>query len=229
MQNQLGSFSSLLEWKESLRDWHYDPSVNSTDYFYVGQFVGNWQEELEKIIFHEDDLEIMSRVPSVLADSDTSNLFVKTREDFVRWGYHEGNTTLYAKKNIPSYFNQIVERTGLQNPVVKIYKQEPGNTLPWHFDTFSEYAHRYNIEQTEIRKIKRYLMFLKDWHWGHILQIGNNVLHQWRAGDTVMWPYGMYHLACNGGITSKWTLQITGIEGENSLHNAGKRVFTLDG
>ena len=32
-------FESLLEYKKSTKDWHYNPSVPSVDYQYVGRFV----------------------------------------------------------------------------------------------------------------------------------------------------------------------------------------------
>ena len=32
-------FESLLEYKKSTKDWHYNPSVPSIDYQYVGRFV----------------------------------------------------------------------------------------------------------------------------------------------------------------------------------------------
>ena len=37
MKNKV--FKSVLEYKKSLGDWHYDPSVQSTDCQYVGRII----------------------------------------------------------------------------------------------------------------------------------------------------------------------------------------------
>ena len=84
-----------------------------------------------------------------------------------------------------------------------------------------------NISENDRHKIQRYLLFLEDWHWGHFLQVGNNVLFHWKAGDIYTWKYGMYLLSTNGGIKPKWTCQITGYPTENSLHKSSKFKFKI--
>ena len=106
-------------------------------------------------------------------------------------------------------------------------RQCPGNIVPWHFDTYKMIREKYDIDKKNIDTVRRYLIFLEDWHWGHILQVGNNVLSNWKKGDVYTWPYGMYHLSCNAGIYDKWTLQITGITTEDSLHLNNDSIFNL--
>ena len=38
----------------------------------------------------------------------------------------------------------------------------------------------------------------------------------------------MYHLSCNAGLKPKYTLQVTGIPNDKSLHNLGEFEFYLD-
>ena len=73
-----------------------------------------------------------------------------------------------------------------------------------------------------------YLIFLEDWNWGHFIQVGNNVLSNWKAGDIYTYKYGMYHLSCNVGLEPKYTMQITGMPNDKSLHNTGQFEFHLN-
>jgi len=43
-------YKSLLEYKKSTKDWHYNPSLNSVDSHYVGRFVGNF-DGLDEVDF----------------------------------------------------------------------------------------------------------------------------------------------------------------------------------
>ena len=47
-------FESLLEYKKSTKDWHYNPSVPSVDYQYVGRFVDlTFDENLPQSFKHD--------------------------------------------------------------------------------------------------------------------------------------------------------------------------------
>jgi len=117
----------------------------------------------------------------------------------------------------------MAEKSGLGNTTVGMVKFDPGQQHPWHFDTYQGVVNQYKEQGIELgeeglRKIKRYWIALEDWQWGHFMQIGNNVITHWKAGDTYTWNYGMYHLAANVGITPRISAQITGMETEDSLH-----------
>ena len=56
----------------------------------------------------------------------------------------------------------------------------------------------------------RVLLFVDDWHWGHFLQVGNQVVSNWKKGDIYSWKSDRYHLATNSGITKRYTIAITG-------------------
>ena len=59
--------------------------------------------------------------------------------------------------------------------------------------------------------IIRFVVFMKDWDIGHVLQSENSIISHWKAGDTIVWHPGKFHLSANIGISSKWTFNITGI------------------
>ena len=58
--------------------------------------------------------------------------------------------------------------------------------------------------------VKRILIFIEPWHWGHFLQVGNNIISNWKQGDVYSWDANRYHLAGNSGWTKRYILAITG-------------------
>ena len=91
-------FESLLEYKKSTKDWHYDPSVPSVDYQYVGRFVDLTFDENElpekepsktsASYIWPQDIKNGTLIPSQLSP----NSLAASKLDIKRWGYHEGNT-----------------------------------------------------------------------------------------------------------------------------------------
>lgn len=146
------------------------------------------------------------------------NIIAWSRADSREVGYTRENTTFYQAEyfNEQSKLTDFVTHLKLQNAYFIVNKMPPGSILPWHFDTYQRLRGKpLNIEEMEALResdnIKRYLIFLEDWHWGHFLQIGNSVISNWRAGDVYTWSPFIYHLAVNAGITDRYTLTITGI------------------
>ena len=208
---------SLFEYRKSLKDWHYNPSIKSVDYTYVGRFIG-----IEKYINIIEWPEMTSgeSFPVEGKKVDKFSFPELQKQDNKRWGYTPESTRKYHLfDNIPNKFLEIGELTGLSDYSVSLLKQPPGATNPWHYDTHFALGQKTNSTEEYLEKnSRRYLIMLEDWHWGHFIQIGNNVLSQWKAGDIFTWPFGMWHTSANAGIEPKLTMQVTGLITENSLH-----------
>ena len=56
--------------------------------------------------------------------------------------------------------------------------------------------------------MERHIVFPFNWHWGHIYQIGNNVISNWEKGECYAWPIFRYHLAANAGIKDLYLLAV---------------------
>lgn len=89
------------------------------------------------------------------------------------------------------------------------YKMTPGVILPVHIDAFKRFKEMHNPAPGTIR---RALVFLEDRAPGHFLDLGKDVMHNWRAGDYAWWTENAPHTAANCGITDRYTLQLTGID-----------------
>lgn len=130
-------------------------------------------------------------------------------------GHHLPNTTIFISpvvtttqftKFIKSQFPQLIHIG------ICFHLLPPGHYLPLHIDAYGFYTKKYNI--TDINKIHRYIMFLEDSQPGHLLSIGNNTYSSWLAGNVYGFAGATPHSATNLGMTSRYTLQITGIINE---------------
>ena len=52
--------------------------------------------------------------------------------------------------------------------------------------------------------------FIDDWEWGHYTLVGNEVLHQYQAGQTYQIKPNIFHCSGNMGFNPQITMNITG-------------------
>ena len=123
---------------------------------------------------------------------------------------------------------------------VRLIAYMPGNVCCLHMDHHQSWAEKYahlnpNIVQYEelVNAVKdgrenRWIMAernvcdkgrvvrrtvcLKDWEWGHIIQLENSYFPKWKSGDVFNVPPCIHHLSANVGITLKLTILLTGVE-----------------
>lgn len=93
---------------------------------------------------------------------------------------------------------------------ITFFKMKVSNILPTHVDTYKRYIEVNNIKNPH--SIKRAIVFLEDWKSGHIFEIENRPITDWKAGDFVLWNYGTPHMAANIGVDPRYTLQITFVD-----------------
>jgi hypothetical protein len=128
---------------------------------------------------------------------------------------------MYRVKNCGpnSYFTQLAEEIGLKQGFARYHLQFPGEVTAWHTDIFSP-AHEFlaagseDIADQEVgldRNIRRIIIALEDWDWGHILVFGKTPWINWNAGDVIFWEYGVPHGAANMAYKPRMSVSITGI------------------
>jgi hypothetical protein len=101
--------------------------------------------------------------------------------------------------------------------LVRLLAFLPGQTNTWHTDNFGPWfdANEHLIPDRENcrcskGKVVRYLSFISDWHWGHMMQMGTSFFPQWKSGDIFRIPHKVYHVTTNAGLSLKLTLVFTG-------------------
>jgi len=121
---------------------------------------------------------------------------------------HSWKTTCKHPQLHMSWEQRIIDQLPLSNAVNTPTLQRVGQVTPWHRDRHYYYKKTYpGFDDYVIR----FLIFLKDWQIGHIVQAGNSVITHWKAGDVITWHPTRLHLSGNIGINNKWTNNITGI------------------
>ena len=185
--------------------WHYDPSVKSQDYTYIGKLKTDFKPLLD--LLDNDD----NCTEHLIVNRNDSHAELDERvKAFQEWGYSEANTRSLqiTDENFPEVFKPFKEFAGFGECNVVALKQYPGQFLPWHEDGYVGFRKRFNIPDNV--EVTRYSLFLEDWTWGHYFAAGNNIIHQWKQGDIIELPNQMHHVTCNAGMEPKLTMTITG-------------------
>ena len=93
-----------------------------------------------------------------------------------------------------------------------LLKITAGHMIVWHFDTYATFVKKWSIDQADSCNIKRTIVSLTPWSFGHVIQIGGDILSKWATGDTFTWQGNTWHGACNFGKDDLIVMQVTYIE-----------------
>lgn len=108
-------------------------------------------------------------------------------------------------------FDKIGRELDMEVVSISSIRQDPGNVIPYHRDTFFKIKQAYP-DRTEVKV--RANIFLEPAKLGHILQFTLDNKHQtfadWSANDGFMFDDSVLHLSCNAGLEPKYTMQISG-------------------
>ena len=131
-------------------------------------------------------------------------------------GYNEHNTTETNWGLDPAHNKVLKDMVGKHNfealgidperSLLRLLEYMPGNSLPLHCDGFEGFKRLYGEGNAS-----RFFVAISDWDWGHALQVHDNMIANWKAGDTYIVPPGVFHASANFGISPKYTLTITGV------------------
>jgi hypothetical protein len=215
------STSNFEAYREENKDnWHFDPSVKSNDYEYLGKLNVDFNPLLELM---KDDKNFKEfRIVEKIEGHDKLNSRI---EEFRKWGFSEHNTKSLqmTDKDFPEIFKPYKEFSGLNFCNVVALKQYPGQFLPWHIDTLVGIRKEYDLADDV--QVIRYSLVLEDWKWGHYFLAGNSILHQWKQGDIIQLAPNMHHTTCNSGIEPKLTMTVTGVLTEKSKEIKKSKKF----
>jgi hypothetical protein len=128
--------------------------------------------------------------------------------------YTQDNTQLWQTRleetQIDAKF--ATDNITLIDPTVTFIKLDPGRTLPWHRDAFFLLKNKQPTWQEQNLTPIRHVIFLQDWQQGQFVQIEEQVITQWRAGDCWYFCHRTYHMGCNGGLVPFVTMQVSGFQ-----------------
>jgi hypothetical protein len=93
---------------------------------------------------------------------------------------------------------------------ISLFIQPPGHTIWSHVDTYSSFIRRTGDEKPDYSSLRRYMVFVRDWDWGHFFHMGNAQLGGWQAGDLYSITPGVFHGSANAGLSPKITIHWSG-------------------
>ena len=142
---------TLLDYKKSLGDWHYNPMIKSTDYQYVGRFVTDFSQHIKNVDWGEPETAIDIWEEDKDKPMDVHNL-AWGKQQHIDAGYTKHNTKKYQLFNsdkVPEIFNKMADISGLDNYSVALFRQNPGQINHWHFDTYQGVVNEYKKQGKE--------------------------------------------------------------------------------
>jgi len=213
-----GYKSHLSEMKGKDRSWHFDPSLKDKSAIKLKDII--ICKELQDFL-----LEYCETIPVEIGTSARegdlknykTNTLIGNKLDHVFHGYTEHNSQMsyerLSRENSNPLLKDVIDQTKLKNASIGLIKVSPGHVIPWHYDSYVFYKKTNNVE--EENNVERHIVFPFPWHWGHIYQIGNNVISNWKKGESYTWPVFRYHLAVNAGVKDFYLLAITGLRNDS--------------
>lgn len=219
--------SSVLEEIRDQHPWHWDPMAPHTDkedaYVKNVEFdwagLANWciqkvnkTRTPEKFWWYDYDNERVMH-----ADEDVSNAPIREQALLaLKNNTHTEHNSQYFKI-ANSEFEQWEEplralfpEFGKNKLGISLFIQPPGHTIWSHVDTFSSFIRRTGDAKPDYSRLRRYMIFVRDWDWGHFFHMGNACLSQWRAGDLYNITPGVFHGSANAGLSPKITIHWSG-------------------
>lgn len=183
----------------------------------------DWDLVDRDLLTYQDNTNYIDEI--VDSDNDfsktwTDNLTTETQK-YKNFGYTKHNTKIWKSTNKTTnikfdWQQRLLSQLPLDDPIVTLTRQDPGQILPWHYDR--HYMLK-RMHPNDPRSIVRILVFMQDWKIGHILQIQNDILTHWKKGQVVVWHPDTYHVSANIGLEKKWTCNITGFVNNSELEN----------
>ena len=228
------------------RPWHFDKFREDVEGEYVkivGRFEGDWADEIELArskgvqnqAYNEQRYEHAANKKSENhVEEDKENPDGKPEAVMFRKVNFDKNPDefpIFTKITEFLIFNSDDKLT------CKFNDQYPNDQLMWHIDNLPGNPRPERvIDNPEFQyqnddKI-RFLITLEDWEPGQIMQFGNRVYTQWKAGTIFTWEWStLPHLTWNGSWRKRPCLQLTGNATEqtwNIVHNGSPdKTYTI--
>jgi len=212
---------------EELFPWHYDPMNDSTD---DCPRLGNVSFDYSALTDHilkmcetQDPKSSGKGFSHYFDDGKIKQDLIDSRDDKFRKLFEvwlNSNWTLdnscfyeFHDKELGDFYQPLVdayqEKFGqINHKQIRVFVKPPMSALGLHADTYGTFCREHNCE---VESVFRALSFVQDWQWGHYTLVGNDVCHQYRAGDTVQIKPNVFHCVGNLGFNPQITMNITGV------------------
>ena len=129
-----------------------------------------------------------------------------TLENSCFYELHDEELLDWYPRICDAYQNKYGEHKNIQ---IRVFVKPPMTALGLHCDTYASYSRKYNVE---VDDIFRAFTLVENWQWGHYVLLGNQVIHQYTAGDSYQIKPNVFHCVANIGFNPQITMNFTGIK-----------------
>jgi len=116
--------------------------------------------------------------------------------------------------NCPSWVNNVsmLFSSWLKHCMVTVNKLTPGCFIPPHRDTLYRMKQKIQAEKLDVYGLHpiRVNLFLQNRELGHIFEMENSLLSDYRQGDFLIITPDKIHSVANLGYLNRYTMQLTG-------------------
>jgi len=236
-------------------NWHFDTKADPQEETFkvICKFQGKWQAGIDRAVSQAEEQTIgnyrnrgESKQDTNLHNGELMDIKRAAGRDDVSCMYHaniwslkynENGNEQWNKDEHKDYhvFHNMLKSIGMYDiHQIRVHIQRLGQVTPAHIDQQMRYARpQWRKRWTEAGadknplKLRRVLIALNDWDYGHVWQFGNTYYQGYDAGECIVYDWcNMPHGTANFGYTPRITLQATGFMDDevfpNLLSNGSK-------
>jgi hypothetical protein len=112
---------------------------------------------------------------------------------------------------LPLSIEPVLEQFAGKTYSFNFLKLQGSFVIPMHYDSYSTFVKRNNVDKSSLEKIHRTVIMMTPWASGQVLQIRQEVFSNWQPGTTYTWKGLEWHGAANFGFDDLVVMQITWI------------------
>ena len=198
-------YTSKWDYTLDVSRWHFDKwKVESDPYKVFMRVEGDWVNDLKDLNFEIDVSTLNYGYKGTDHDPIIEN-------DYLAWGYKNDMVQYGRTYKLPDSLIRLGESLKLKHPDIRVHQQMPGQVAPIHVDTFCSHPAMDQDPTLDVSELRRFVIQLTDWDWGHFWAFGNNTWSQWKAGDVVYFESrDVIHCTANAGKEPRLTMTVTG-------------------
>jgi len=227
--------------------WHFNPKADPQEETFkiLCTYKGDWSAGIERAISRSQEHTIgnyrkrnQSKQDQMLHDGEMMDIKRGSGRDDVSCmyydticnlkGFDDNGKEIWKIDDHPAYkpFFNMFKAIGMYDVhMSRVHIQRLGQVTPFHIDQQMRYARSHwrkrwidaGADKNPL-KLRRVLIALTDWDYGHVWQMGNTYYQGYNAGECMVYDWtNMPHATANMGYTPRITLQATGFMDEETF------------
>tara|TARA_Y100001970_G_scaffold288606_1_gene416422 strand:+ start:1831 stop:2556 length:726 start_codon:yes stop_codon:yes gene_type:complete len=204
------NYPSWLDYLDSKSNYHFDKWRDDSNYPGIDDKLKfRWKTDITKEIF-----PFVREKSRNMHPNDIGVLYGAwwLHEQEVRGMDHVGFKEVVKPEKHPTLCKIVDWFEWADEPQPIIMEKNVGNFETYHVDTMDGHPSGYGVKE-----LARIIIHLQDWEPGQLLQWGNRVITQWKAGDTIAYDKNVPHGTANCSRYRRYSLRITGAPSKHTL------------